>query len=312
MEEKVKRTKNSSILFVFIQVIFICFTYNCNSKNTAGSVGGGDTNSVPTTFTIGGTVHGLTGGQSVDLSNGADTLHVVSNGVFTFSVALASGVQYNVQVTAKTMAFCNAVNNTGTVNSANVTNVGVYCSAVGYVVSGNVSGLPAPGDSVTLQLNGTNNQTITNPGTTFTFLAIADGTPYLITTLSKSVAGLGCYGGTDTSGAISGAAVNTAQVNCKPCFPGGAKTITVKWTASRSYDVYTATGGGHKIYYDTVANVSKTTPGVGILDVPGTTSTTQGTINGLNSCIYYIKAGGYSAINLTGGNLSTESVIIVP
>ena len=51
------------------------------------------------TFTIGGTVSGLTTGTSVTLlDNGSDSLAVTANGKFTFKTALATGATYNVTV----------------------------------------------------------------------------------------------------------------------------------------------------------------------------------------------------------------------
>lgn len=92
---------------------------------------------------------------------------------------------------------------------------------------------------------------------------------------------------------------------------GGSKSVTVNWAASHSYDVSTAAGGGHKIYYDFASGITKSTPNV--VDVPNTASLTTGTISGLTSgCTYYVRVGGYSALNTAGGNLSPETSITVP
>ncbi len=81
------------------------------------------------TFTIGGTVSGLNTGTSVTLlDNGADSLTVTANGTFTFKTALASGAAYSVTVgTQPTGETCTVTNGSGTVGTANVTNVAVAC-----------------------------------------------------------------------------------------------------------------------------------------------------------------------------------------
>lgn len=91
----------------------------------------------------------------------------------------------------------------------------------------------------------------------------------------------------------------------------GSASIDVSWTQSRSYDVATVAGGGHKIYVSTSSGVTKLTTDV--IDVPNTTSLTSGTISGVTrGCTYYIRVGAYSALNTAGGDLSTESSITVP
>lgn len=85
------------------------------------------------TYSVGGTVTGL-GGSSIMLSlNGGSGLAVAADGVFTFPTSLASGTSYVVTVqTQPTVAreLCGVVSGSGTVETANVTNVSVNCSAV--------------------------------------------------------------------------------------------------------------------------------------------------------------------------------------
>ena len=63
-----------------------------------GSAGGGTTPPPPTTYTIGGTVSGLTGTGLVLQDNGGNNLSVSASGSFTFSTAVASGAAYSVTV----------------------------------------------------------------------------------------------------------------------------------------------------------------------------------------------------------------------
>jgi hypothetical protein len=83
----------------------------------------------PETHTIGGTLIGLTANASVQVLNGADTLPISANGSFTLPTAVASGGNFSVTVGTPTSAqTCGVQNGTGTVASANVTNVVVYCT----------------------------------------------------------------------------------------------------------------------------------------------------------------------------------------
>jgi hypothetical protein len=60
---------------------------------------GGDGGTAPPTYTIGGTVAGLTAGSQIGLSdNGVDSATVTANGSFTFSKTLSSAATYAVTV----------------------------------------------------------------------------------------------------------------------------------------------------------------------------------------------------------------------
>ena len=81
------------------------------------------------TYTIGGNVSGLRSGKSVTLlDNGRDPLTVDANGRFTFTKALPSGASYDVTVGEQpTDGTCTVARESGTVGSADVTNVDVDC-----------------------------------------------------------------------------------------------------------------------------------------------------------------------------------------
>jgi len=83
------------------------------------------------TYTVGGSVSGLSG-TVVLQDNGGDNLSVSANGPFTFGTALASGAAYNVTVlTNPSGQTCTVNNGTGTMGSANLTSVAVFCGASG-------------------------------------------------------------------------------------------------------------------------------------------------------------------------------------
>ena len=100
-----------------------------DSNSTADNWSGGSASAAgPTSFTVGGSVSGLSG-TLVLQDNGGDTLNVTANGTFTFATPLASGTAYNVTVqTSPTGQTCTVTSGTGTVGSANITNVTVTCA----------------------------------------------------------------------------------------------------------------------------------------------------------------------------------------
>lgn len=266
-------------------------------------------------YTVRAAVSGLAGGNTVVLrNNGGDDLSPSSNTTWSFATPVAAGLGYSVTVQTnpttpnQTCTVTGGGNGTGGGTSSTDVTVTVTCVTNQYNVQGNITGLSG-GESVTLQINGGGNQTITNPTSTFSF-SLADESAYAVTVLSQPT-GKGCKV-TNGTGTLAGATVTNVVVACGPCTDGnGDKQITVSWTASRSYDVNTAAGGGHKIYYDTLTGISKTTTNV--VTVPNTTSTTTGTIPNLyKGCTYFVKVGGYSTLNSVGGDLSAESSITVP
>ncbi len=109
----------------------------CTVSNGSGTIGAANvtnvavtctTTSTPT-YTVGGTISGLSG-TAVLQDNGGDNLSVSSNGTFTFPTALLAGQTYSATVaTNPSGQQCTVSNGSGTVGSANVTNIAVSCSA---------------------------------------------------------------------------------------------------------------------------------------------------------------------------------------
>jgi hypothetical protein len=78
-------------------------------------------------YTIGGNVVGLTGSLLLQ-NNNSDNLSVNANGSFTFSTAISNGSGYEVSIyTQPAGQFCSLTNNSGTVNSSNVSSVSISC-----------------------------------------------------------------------------------------------------------------------------------------------------------------------------------------
>src|SRR5580704_3586798 len=145
-----------------------------------------------TTYTIGGTVSGLTASGLVLQNNGGNNLSIAANGAFTFTTLVASGGAYSVTVlTQPTGQTCTITNGSGTATS-NVTGVQVTCatsSSPTYTISASVTGLTS--GSLELQDNDGDTLTFTT-NTTLTFATkYASGASYGVTPVTQP-AGQNC------------------------------------------------------------------------------------------------------------------------
>jgi subtilisin-like proprotein convertase family protein/subtilisin family serine protease len=108
----------------------------CTAGCGGGSGGGG--NAPPPTYSVGGTVSGLTGaGLVIQLNGGAD-LSLGANAPFNFATLLTAGAAFGVAVLSQPASQTCVVNNgSGLMPAANVTNVAVNCSALaGFSIAG--------------------------------------------------------------------------------------------------------------------------------------------------------------------------------
>jgi hypothetical protein len=107
-------------------------TQTCTVTNGSGTVANANVTNVAVNcviaYTVGGTVSGLTGTGFVLQNNGGNNLAISVNGAFTFSAAIVGGGIYSVAVlTQPTVQSCTVANGSGSIASANVTNVAVTC-----------------------------------------------------------------------------------------------------------------------------------------------------------------------------------------
>jgi hypothetical protein len=169
---------------------------------------------ITVTYTIGGTISGLSGTGLVLQDNGGNNLAVSANGSFTFTTAIASGGAYSVTVLTQPSSptqTCVVTSGSGAA-SANITSVQVACTTNTYTIGGTVSGLSGTG--LVLQDNGGNNLSVSANGS-FTFTtAIASGGAYIVTVLTQPSSPTQTCVVTSGSGAVTSANITSVQVNC--------------------------------------------------------------------------------------------------
>ena len=134
------------------------------------------------TYSVGGTVTGLSGSGLVLRNNGGNDLTVSANGAFTFTTKIASGAGYLVTVQTQPASpnqTCTADNASGTVVDANITNVNVTCVNVVGFGGGTVRGLDVPG---LVLRNSAGEQITVNSNGTFKFATPAPGEVKIVAT----------------------------------------------------------------------------------------------------------------------------------
>lgn len=230
-------SKHSRVGLVAMCIAALALTA-CGGGGGGGGGGYGSTSPAPpTTYTIGGSVTGLSGTGLVLQDNGGDNLSVTAAGTFTFKTALASGAAYNVTVmTQPSGQTCTVANGSGTV-SANVANVAVSCTntAATVTIGGTVTGLTGTG--LVLEDNGGDNLSITQNGS-FTFAtALASGAAYAVTVSTQPTSPSQTCTVTSGSGTTASANITSVVVNC----------------ASVGKFAYTASNAGNEIYAFTIS-----------------------------------------------------------
>lgn len=105
-----------------------CSLTNATGTATGIAVTGVNVSCVPNTYSLGGTVSGLTTNGLV-LVNGSDTVSVpASSTAFVFPTQVADGTVYGVAVLTQPAGLtCSVANGTAVMGAGNVTNVQVSC-----------------------------------------------------------------------------------------------------------------------------------------------------------------------------------------
>jgi len=198
------------------------------------------------TFSIGGTVSGLSAGKSVTLlDNHKDSLTLGRNGPFTFKTLIAFGGAYDVTIgTQPSGESCALKGGSGQVALKNITTVAVTCSANStptYSIGGSVSGLSSEA-SVTLTLNGGDTTTVSS-NATFTFSTQLDsGAKYNVQVKTQPTGETCAIGG--GVGTVASANITNVKVTCSASSGGGGSPF---WLPFAEMPDTSATGGVNAI-----------------------------------------------------------------
>jgi hypothetical protein len=264
------------------------------SPSTGGPPNG---NPTPTTYTIGGSVSGLTASGLVLQDNGGNNLSVSANGTFTFTGALDSGGAYSVTIlTQPSEQNCSVTNGSGTA-TANVSNVQVGCGPL-YTIGGTVSGLT--GSGLTLRnAVGSDFLTISSNGA-FTFpTSVSSGEAYSVSVVTQPSSPTQICVVSNASGTAASNVTNI-QVSC-----ANAYTISVTVSGLAGINLTLENNGGDNINVPVNGSFTFPTP----LYPDTTYNVTVGTqpILPVQSCAVTNGSGTVTA-NVTGIQVTCTTV----
>jgi hypothetical protein len=199
----------------------------CKVENGSGTTDGADVTSVEVicttnTYTVGVSVSRLLGngaGLVLQLNDGEE-LPVAVAGKFAFSSKVESGATYTVKVAqqptnpAQTCSISDQ-SGTGTVGSADVTDVAVTCTIKNtYVIGGSVSGLLGIGAGLALQLNDGEKIDVVREGK-FTFSGkLESGATYAVAVAKQPTNPAQTCSVSEGSGTVAAADVDSIVVDC--------------------------------------------------------------------------------------------------
>jgi uncharacterized repeat protein (TIGR03803 family) len=282
------------------------------------------------TYSIGGTIKGLSNNSGLVLGDGSDTLTVTAGATsFTMPTKLASTSTYAVTVqTQPTGLTCTIVNGTGTIGSANVANVVITCAAPTYSLGGTIAGL----GNITGLVLANGNDSLTIPAGTTSFImpkTVATGSTYAVTVktqpmgLTCTVAnGIGTISSANVAnvvitcadtayslgGTIAGLGSNTGLVlangNDTLTVPAGATSFTmptsVAYTSSYAITAQTQPAG----LACAVAKGTGTMPAAAVTNISVTCTglpfTLGGTISGLGNFTGLVLSNGTDTLSVSG------------
>jgi uncharacterized repeat protein (TIGR03803 family) len=187
-----------------------CSITNAIGAGVVANISNVAVNCASTTYTVSGTLFGLTAGQQVTIvNNGANPMTLTGNGNFTFATPVVSGGSYLISVgTQPVIQTCSVSNGRGGPIAGNVSGVAINCSTNVLQLSGSLSGLNS-GEQVTLNLNGVAPLTLTANGIFGYANSITYGSSYSITVGTQPL-GQSC---TVSNGSGSNATANIGNVS---------------------------------------------------------------------------------------------------
>jgi hypothetical protein len=255
MESKTKATSSRLVLIALLAILAGGLVAGC---------GGGLADlpgipSPPASYTVGGTVTGLSGSGLV-VSDGTDSITISKNGSFNFPTAVMSGETYYASVGTQPSSptqNCVVTNGNGTVGSANVTAISIACTTSTFNITGTVAGLT--GSGLVLENSGGDDLQILGNGPFAFTTPVASGAAYAVTVRTAPVNPAQICTVTNGSGTVGASDVTGVTVTC------------------------------------TAATVDACTPGLNICSWSGTVSFTNGAVQGSGSVTWSYLVGSATA-----------------
>lgn len=294
----------------------ICSVVNGTGVLAGSAVTSIEINCAMQTYTIGGTITGLTGTGLVLQNNAGDNLAITGTGSvnFTFSTAIEDSASYNVTILSQPDTppqTCTVSGGSGSVAGGNVTGISVACSDIPtYSISGVVIGLT--GSGMVLQNGGGDDLVINGTGTVnFTFQnTLLDGGAYDVSIASDPNSPHESCTVTNGSGVITGSDITDVLIHCPvdltwvAPLPQGNRILSIQWINNR----YMAVGESGTVASSTDgANwVIKNIGDVSLSDI--TWTGTQYIIVGANGIAYTSSDGDSWTLQSTGTTSGLNSV----
>lgn len=273
----------------------------------------------PATYTIGGSISGLTTGGLVLRNDGADDLALPADAAtFQFATPITAGGSYSITPFAQpTGLTCTVNNGVGSNVKANINNIHIVCSAITHTVGGTISGLT--GSGLVLQNNSGDDLTIASNAANFEFAtAIAYGGGYAVSVLAQPS---GQYCSIANNSGTATTSITDVTVTC-------SQTTLSASVASLALAVNCPSAGGDCIYANAalsgnarqitiINNGSIAAINVSAVpaDFPADTSissnTCSGTLAAAASCAITITPGQNASSACESGIAPTPGTIIV-
>ena len=315
---------------------------SCVVSNGNGTMGSTDVTSVaivcgPATgsFTVGFTINGLrytsaNVGLLEIVNNGGDGIALRGDGSYPFPTALATGSTYNVTI-AQQPAYpaqtCVVQNGSGTIGTANVTNVVIDCPfGTTYTIGGTVSGLV--GDRLVLQFVANNSITPAlvqvDADGSFTFPDLRtnalSGVQYEVSVVAKlSDPAQNCTVASGATGTVGTSNISNVVVTCGPplCVPPTG--VGTRHSSVSAAETWTYAASPHIVPFDVsigaavsieACAVVRMAAGSTVTINPGGSLVAAGT-PGRPVTIEPLVAGApWSSIRTTGGDLSLTHAVL--
>jgi hypothetical protein len=202
-----------------------CTVNNGSGTNVQAPISSVTVSCSTQSYTVGGTITGLTASGLLLQNNGTDRLIVAADATsFVFPTAISASSGYHIVVDTQPAGLtCTVSNGVGSNVRANIESVHVTCSPLTVTVGGTITGLTAAG--LILQNNGADDLSVAAQAATFKFLMpVAYGSAYLVT-VSAQPLGQNCQ-------VANGRSTATANVT----------DIVVTCTSIPTFTVTTASG----------------------------------------------------------------------